>query len=89
MGGEPDPAALLQWKGPGLAPHLAEILLRTATLTSGTSLMRASAERADVHIRMPIQDIRMFDWHRLDNLVERGYEYAMKELTPLRDGLVR
>ncbi|MGQ0622812.1 MAG: patatin-like phospholipase family protein [Panacagrimonas sp.] len=89
MSGEPDPMALLNWTGLGRAPRLAEILMRTATLTSGTSLMRASAERADVYIRMPIQDIRMFDWHRLDDLVERGYEHAMKELTPLCEALVR
>ncbi len=87
--GLPDPDALLNWKGEQRAPRLAEILMRTATLTSGTQQMRASAERADVYIRMPIQDIRMFDWHRLEDLVERGYAHALKQLTPLRDTLVR
>ena len=86
--GEPDPLAMLRWRGPGRAPRLAEILLRTATLTSGTSLMRAAAERADVYIRMPISAVRMFDWHSLDELVERGYEHALQQLAPLRDSLM-
>ncbi|MGH8529581.1 MAG: patatin-like phospholipase family protein [Nevskiales bacterium] len=87
--GQPDPQALLHWKGAGPSPRLAEILFRTATLTSDTAKQRESAGRADIYLRMPIQDIRMFDWHRLDELVERGYQHALKELTPLRDRLPR
>lgn len=86
--GHLDSRALLQWTGPGQAPSLSEILLRTATLTSDTRHLRAAAERADVYLGMPIQDIRMFDWQRLDELVERGYQHALEILGPLRDTLV-
>lgn len=87
--GEPDPHALFQWKGAAPAPRLAEILFRTATLTSDTAKQRESAGRADIYLRMPVQDVRMFDWHRLDELIERGYQHALKELEPLRDKLPR
>jgi len=84
----PDAPSLLQWAGPGQRPSLSEILLRSATLASDTRQLHAAAERADVFLAMPIQDIRMFDWQRLDELVERGYEHALKILAPLRDRLV-
>jgi NTE family protein len=83
-----DPVLLLEWVGGGLRPRFGEILLRTATLTSDTLIQRQAAERADVHIRMPVRDVGLFAWKRLDELVERGYEHALAELTPLRDTLV-
>ncbi|AXQ28183.1 cyclic nucleotide-binding protein [Solimonas sp. K1W22B-7] len=86
---EPDQSALLNWKGEHRIPRLSEILMRSATLTSDTAIQRASIERADVYLRMPIQDIGMFDWLRLEELVERGYEYALEQLGPLRDKLPR
>lgn len=87
--GEPDQRALLNWKSDTRAPTLTEILMRTATLTSDTVTQQASIERADTYIRMPIEDIGMFDWHRLDELIERGYEHALTLLTPLRENLLR
>lgn len=87
--GEPDQLALLNWKSDTRAPTLTEILMRTATLTSDTVTQQASIERADTYIRMPIEDIGMFDWQRLDELIERGYEHALTLLTPLRDNLLR
>lgn len=84
----PDPEVLLIRRGPVKAPRFSEILLRTATLSSDTTLRRAAVERADHHIGMPVNGIGMFDWKRLDELIELGYEYALKELTPLRDSLV-
>jgi len=36
---------------------------------------------------MPIADIGMFDWHRLDELIERGYRQAIEVLTPIRSTL--
>lgn len=62
--------------------------MRSATLTSATS-MAVAAERADVYIRMPSQGFGMFDWKRLEELIERGYEHALEQLTPLRDTLIR
>ncbi|MDM1020933.1 patatin-like phospholipase family protein [Acinetobacter sp. VNK23] len=89
---EPDQSALLNWnkiiKDKLLpAPRLAEILMRTATLASDTMIQAAAIERANLHIRMPIAGIGMFDWHKLDELVERGYEHALATLEPIRDTL--
>ncbi|MGN5765519.1 patatin-like phospholipase family protein [Acinetobacter calcoaceticus] len=89
---EPDQSALLNWnkiiKDKLLhAPRLAEILMRTATLASDTMIQSAAIERANLHIRMPIEGIGMFDWHKLDELVERGYEHALEMLLPIRDTL--
>jgi NTE family protein len=86
--GEPDPAALLRWKGKTPPPRLAEILVRSATLGSATA-MELAAERADVYVRMPVQDFGMFDWRRIDELIDRGHAHAIERLTPLRDTLVR
>lgn len=86
--GEPDPEALLRRHAGGVSPRLGEILVRSATLTSATA-MALAAERADVYLRMPTQDLGMFDWRRLDDLVERGYEHAMEQLAPVRDTLIR
>ncbi|ESK55019.1 patatin-like phospholipase family protein [Acinetobacter tjernbergiae] len=89
---QPDQSALLNWnkliKDKLLhAPRLAEILMRTATLASDTMIQTAAIERANLHIRMPINGIGMFDWHRLDELVEIGYEHALATLVPIRDTL--
>jgi NTE family protein len=84
---EPDQMALLNWKGIKRAPKLSEILMRTATLASDTTIQLASISNADIYLRMPIADIGMFDWHRLDELIERGYQYGLEVLTPLRESL--
>lgn len=75
----PDPEALLKQarSGPGL--RLADILFRSATLTSegGT---KARAAMADLYLRMPVSGIGLFDWKRLDELIERGYRQAQRAL---------
>ena len=86
--GVPDPEALLRRKGIPTPPRLGEILVRSATLTSVTAMQRA-AERADVYIQMPAGGIGLFDWKRVEDLIERGYEHALEELTPLRDMFIR
>lgn len=86
--GEPDPNALFQWRGEGLRPRLSEILLRSATLTADTVFRKEAIERADINLHMPVQSVGMFAWHRLDDLVERGYQHAMEQLAPLREQLV-
>ncbi len=86
---EPDQMALLNWKGTKRAPNLSEILMRTATLASDTTIQLTSISNADIYIRMPIADIGMFDWQQLDELIERGYQYALDILTPIRDTLPR
>jgi NTE family protein len=86
--GQPDPEALQQWAGADPAPKLVSILMRTATL-SGAAAMARAAEFADVYLDMPCEGIGLFEWKRLDELVERGYEYAVEALAPLRDSLVK
>lgn len=71
----PDPEALLRQarNGPGL--RLADILFRSATLTSESGT-KARAGLADLYLRMPVSGIGLFDWKRIDELVERGYRHA-------------
>jgi NTE family protein len=85
--GDPDPEALMRWAGDGAPPRLGAILMRSATLTGALGMARA-AELADVYLDMPCDGIGLFEWKRLDELVERGYEYAVEALAPVRDTLV-
>jgi predicted acylesterase/phospholipase RssA len=80
----PDPEALLK-RGSGVS--LVDLLFRTATLTSESgSAIRA--ERADVYLRMPVEGIALFDWKKLDEVVERGYKFALARLTTSRNSLL-
>jgi NTE family protein len=85
--GRPDPEALLRHGSAESPPRLAEILVRSAMLSSTTTVDR-SAERADVYVRMPSQDFGLFDWKRLDELVDLGYQHALEQLSPVRDALI-
>ncbi|GAC1624447.1 MAG: patatin-like phospholipase family protein [Nevskia sp.] len=73
----PDPEALL--KRSGINVSLSDILFRSATLTSESGV-KARAARADLYVRMPVSRIGLFDWKRIDEVVERGYRHAMPEL---------
>ena len=75
----PDPEALLKQNrdGPGL--RLADILFRSATLTSESGT-KARAARADLYLRMPVSGIGLFEWKRIDELIERGYRHAQRSL---------
>jgi len=84
----PDPYALLLRENRLLRPGFRDILLRTATLTADTVIQRESARRADVFIAMPVQQVSLFGWRHLDELIEAGYRHAMEQLGPLRDSLV-
>jgi predicted acylesterase/phospholipase RssA/CRP-like cAMP-binding protein len=75
----PDPEGLLNWTGPGDPPGLRDILFRTATMTSESGT-RARAANADLYVRMPVLGIGMFDWKRMDEIVERGYAHAKEKL---------
>lgn len=84
----PDPEGLLSWVGPGEPPNLRDILFRTATLTSESGVRRRAAS-ADLYIRMPVLGIGMFDWKRMDEIIERGYQVAKEKLAAGREALVR
>lgn len=83
----PDPEALLNWNSDERRPGLREILFRTATLTSESGVARRAAA-ADVYIRMPVGEIGMFDWKRIDEIIERGHRHALEQLQPVRDKLM-
>ncbi len=85
--GAPDPEALLRHGSMDAPPRISEILVRSAMLSSATSVDLA-AERADVYVRMPSQEFGLFEWKRLDDLVELGYRHALERLAPVRDTLV-
>jgi NTE family protein len=80
----PDPEGLLNWPGPGDPPGLRDILFRTATMTSESGT-RARAANADLYLRMPVLGIGMFDWKRMDEIVERGYQHAREKLAEAAD----
>jgi NTE family protein len=84
----PDPEGLLNWTGPGEPPNLRDILFRTATMTSesGTRLRSANA---NVYLRMPVLGIGMFDWKRMDEIIERGYQHAKEKLAEAGDALTK
>lgn len=83
----PDPEALFRRNGDTPAPRLADILFRSATLTSESGT-RARAARADLYLRMPVSGIGLFDWKRVDEVIERGYRHAQLALEGFgeRDG---
>lgn len=84
----PDPEALLNWKSSAERPNLISILYRTASITSESGVV-ARASRADLYLRMPVAGVGMFEWKRIDELIERGYRHAMERLEPVRDALLR
>lgn len=61
-------------------------MFRTATLTSESGVA-ARAARADAYLRLPVSGIAMFDWDKLDDVAQRGYEFAMQELPKLEGRL--
>ncbi|MDB5985576.1 MAG: cyclic nucleotide-binding protein [Nevskia sp.] len=75
----PDPEALLDQRGRPGNVTLIDILFGGMSLTSESGV-RMRAERADLYLRMPVADFRLFDWKRIDAAVERGYAYAMEQL---------
>jgi NTE family protein/lysophospholipid hydrolase len=65
-------------KAPAL-PHIFEILLRTATLSSvhhGATVAR----NADLYMRLPVEGVATLDWKAGPALVERCYTFAMNEV---------
>ena len=75
----PDPEALLRRNRDGEPVTLTDILFRSATLTSETGV-RARAAAADLYLRMPVSKIGLFDWKRVDEIIERGYRHAVTSL---------
>jgi NTE family protein len=80
----PDPEGLLSWNAAGRKrPSLFSILFRTATLTSESGVA-TRASRADLYLRMPVTGVGVFDWKKLEDTAERGYQFAMERLPQFR-----
>lgn len=60
-------------------PSLGSILMRTVQLASVRD-SRVSGVPADLYLNPPVGDIGMSDFERLDEIVERGADYARKQL---------
>jgi predicted acylesterase/phospholipase RssA/CRP-like cAMP-binding protein len=75
----PDQEGLLNWTGEGDPPNLRDILFRTATLTSESGVQRRAAS-ADIYLRMPVGGIGMFEWKRIEEIIERGYQFSKEKL---------
>lgn len=79
----PDPEAVFRRidlvDGSILKPTLLSILFRTATLTSEAEVARR-AERADWYLHMPVSGVGLFDWKKLDELSQQGYELANQNI---------
>ena len=42
--------------------------------------LEENASQADLFLRMPVSDVGMFDWSRLDETIETGYRHACEVL---------
>lgn len=59
--------------------NIFRVLYRTATLSTEEEL-EARAARTDCYLRMPVSGVGMFEWERLDELVERARVHAEERL---------
>ena len=67
-------------------PNIARILHRAATVVSADEIA-ARETAADCYVHMPVAGVGMFDWDRLDDIVQAGYEYALPRLQAFIDNL--
>lgn len=82
QGPDPDFLAVHQRNAEGYRVSLKDVLFRTTSLGSESG-MQVRAERADMYLRMPVGHIKTFDWPLLDEIIDKGYEFAMQELPAL------
>jgi predicted acylesterase/phospholipase RssA len=66
-------------------PNIAQILSRTATLSS--IYHRESARRlADLYLQPPVERIGMLEWKALNDIAELGYRYAAAQIAAWQGG---
>ncbi|MBI3171385.1 MAG: cyclic nucleotide-binding protein, partial [Hydrocarboniphaga effusa] len=56
--------------------------------TSESGVQRRAA-RADLYLRMPVGGIGMFEWKRIEEVIERGYQYAKEKLAEAKSALLK
>lgn len=76
--GVPEPEQL-ERKGLARDITLFKLLFRTTTLVSQEQAQLRAAN-ADCYLAMPVADVGMFDWERMDEVIERAYDFASKQL---------
>ncbi|NIP94658.1 MAG: patatin-like phospholipase family protein [Akkermansiaceae bacterium] len=60
-------------------PGIFAVLNRATTLSS-VYRKESLKKMTDVYLKLPVSDCRIFEWKRLDELVEIGYETALEQL---------
>jgi predicted acylesterase/phospholipase RssA/CRP-like cAMP-binding protein len=79
----PFPDAMSGWvalfRGRQHVPHILDIMMRTTMLGSEHQQQSVTGS-IDLLISPAIEDFGMFDWHRLDDIVEAGYQSARKAI---------
>lgn len=85
-GPDPDFDAIHRRSPEGVKVSLMDVLFRTTSLTSeGSAGLRAA--QADLYLRMPVENIKTFDWPAIDAIIGMGYRHAMQQLPALRGKL--
>jgi NTE family protein len=60
-------------------PNIAEVLMRTAELSSVRD-SRVAGSPADLHLQVPVDGISMTDFKSIDRIVALGYDYTARRL---------
>lgn len=60
-------------------PHIFDILLRAASLSSEISEQRVK-EHADVYIEPPVGGVTLLEWRAIDKLVDLGYQAGREQI---------
>lgn len=79
----PSPDALRKARGKQ-RPQLSDILMRLTSMTSDLRLVE-NQRLADLFLRMPVSDVGMFAWDKLDDTIEAGYRHACEALSNAAD----
>ncbi len=70
----------LRWqRGVERFPGIVRLLHRAATVVSSETIARRETD-AECYIHMPVSGIGMFDWDRMDEIIQSSYDYAMPRL---------
>ncbi|MDI1301108.1 MAG: patatin-like phospholipase family protein [bacterium] len=82
QGPDPDFDAIHRRSPEGVRVSLMDVLFRTTSLTSESSTGLRAAQ-ADLYLRMPVENIKTFDWPAIDTIIGMGYRHAMQQLPAL------
>ncbi len=78
-GGEDMPVPMNTLGAEVRVPNIFKLLHQTVAMTSSEVRERQQAA-CDLHLRMPVQSVGIFDWDDMDGIIERSHEYAARQL---------